>query len=120
MPHSVLIDGIRYIPDPRPDLPRKLSLWYMHDNHTFTPVFGTSVDELCRKALLLEQQSPYGMFGRLRLLRGDLVEREIGDYVHSGGSAVPLRFSHELEGWRKMVEYDTEALHLIAQGAFRK
>ena len=76
------------------------SVWYMHDNHTFTRLRGT-VDDIVTQARELGVKSPYGMLGPLRLLapNGQILET-VGKSIHAraGGFDEP-----ELIEWRSAV-----------------
>lgn len=90
-----------------------ISVWYMHDNHTFTRLFG-DVGAIISAARELGRASPYGMLGPLRLLgSNDQAVAVVGDSIHAREG-----FSEsDLAAWQEAVLADAEACRLLAAGA---
>lgn len=68
--------------EPEDTRPNRISVFYMHDNHTFTSLKG-SVGEMAQRARELAISSPYGMLCDAILLRGDEEIRRVGKCVHA-------------------------------------
>lgn len=94
----------------RDSVPVKVSLWYMHDNHTFSRLEGT-VDEVVARAKRLVQLSPYGMLCPPRILNSnDHPIRQLGRGIHARENG----FSDvELDEWVQRLRSDPDALRLM-------
>lgn len=88
--------------------PNRISVFYMHDNHTFTPLKG-SVGEIAQRARELAISSPYGMLCDAILLHGDKEVRRVGGCVHAAkelGSTLK---------WEAALNADPDAVRLLKQ-----
>lgn len=98
--------------------PVQASVWYMHDNHTFTRLYG-DVDSIVDQARQIAVGSPYGMLGSVKLMdRNDRELRTVGDLIHAG----PGGFQDaDLMTWRGAVLADPVVPGLLAaEVALRK
>lgn len=105
-PHSVVITGVRYVPENSENVPDRASVWYMHDNHTFTRL-GGGVEAILREARRLGKESPYGMLCPVTLLRGDKEIRRLKRCVHA------RKELGDTAEWEAEVRDDADALRLI-------
>jgi hypothetical protein len=89
--------------------PMKVSLWYMHDDHTFTRISGT-LDQIVDEARRLGIESPYGMLGPVRVLGpNDVVFRIVGDSIHARKGFAEA----DLARWKGEVLADPEVVSLL-------
>lgn len=105
-PHSVVINGVRYVPENSENVPDRASVWYMHDNHTFSRL-GGGVEAILREARRLGKESPYGMLCPVMLLRGEKEIRRLKKCVHS------RKELGDTSEWEAEVRGDADALRLI-------
>ena len=112
---NVVIDGVPYVPDP--EWPNKLSVWYMHDNHTFTRLWGTSLDALVEDASRVEREYPYGMLGKAILSRDTKEVRRVGISIHSRGPEHRVQWDEGLVDWRREFVKDAHAMRLLLTNA---
>lgn len=107
---EVIIDGVRYVPV---ELPDDVHFYYMHDNHTFSPLRGTTLDAVIARANHLEQVSPWGMLCGPILLRGTKEVRRVNVDAHSHGRQQPAKWAADVEAWRHVVQADIDVMRLL-------
>lgn len=105
-PSSITIGGVRYVPEDLSTIPNKVSVWYMHDNHTFTRL-GGGLEAILRDAKRLGKESPYGLLCPVILLHG---ERELRRLKESVSARKELC---DTAAWEAEVRADPDALRLI-------
>lgn len=88
------------------DIPDRISVHYMHDNHTFTPLEGSLADVLTR-AKQLGKESPYGSLCPPILCRGNKEIRRIGEHVHARDTL------GDTSKWEAAVMADEDAVRLF-------
>lgn len=105
---------------PEADRVSSISFFYMHDNHTFTRLKGSSVDEILDHADQVEA-GPNGSFGMLcpaRIVYTDKQERRVGECVHSDGEREP---KHKWESgkilWKHALCSDADIAKFFAKSA---
>jgi hypothetical protein len=87
-----------------------ISLWYMHDNHTFTRLDG-GIDAAIAKARELGVESPCGMLGKAVLVDAEGRDvRRVGNSIHAKHGFT----ESDLLAWRESVLADAEAARLLA------
>lgn len=108
-----IIDGVRYIPaEFKPD---RLGIWYMHDNHTFTKIYGDTLDKILSEACKIEATSSYGMLCPITLLHGDRKVRRVCPAAHSGSRKESKdKWEDGLIAWKAAAESDKEVTRLLA------
>jgi hypothetical protein len=94
------------------ELPKatRASVWYMHDNFTFTPLIG-DLDSIIAQARKLGVESSYGMLCDVILL--DVNDREIRR-VGISAHAKQGFDENDLAAWVWSIRADSEAMMLIA------
>lgn len=109
---DVIINDIRY--KPAEDVPNKVSFRYMHDNHTFTKLYGTTLDEVLEAADAIETESSGGMLCPVTLLNKEKDLRRVGPCVHSRGiKDLKEHWNSGIDEWRKAVEADADVMRLL-------
>jgi hypothetical protein len=93
-------------------VPDRISLWYMHDNHTFTKLKG-SMKKVMKKAEELRDESPYGMLCSATLLKGDKEIKRVGISLHARKGY--WSDGHTIEEWRDSIYQDLDALRLMEE-----
>jgi len=112
--NEVIIDGVRYVPDQQQ--PNRMSIYYMHDNHCFTKLKGTTLDEILAHADEVEagEWGSYGALCPIYLLHDDKEVRRVGDMAHARGSKDSKDYWEEGKAkWRKQVERDPDVMRLL-------
>lgn len=107
---DVVIDGIRYV-EAKEQSPDCLSFWYMHDNHTFTKLYGTTLDAILEQADGVELESPGGMLCPVIVKRGEKELRRVGVGAHS--SSDRARWGNNKSAWRAAIEKDADIMRLL-------
>jgi hypothetical protein len=112
---DVRIDGVQYVPvTMKPadsDAPDRASVYYMHDNHLFTPLDLTGgVSYLLEQARQLAMESPGGMLCPVTLLRGKQEIRRVGVGVPAGWRGEGLK---DTTAWEAAVRADVDAMRLL-------
>jgi uncharacterized small protein (DUF1192 family) len=102
-------DALKERLDPKPD---EVRFWYMHDNHTFTRLTGTTVDALLAEADAIEAESPYGMLCAPTLTRNGKDFRRGKVHAHSHGADKEF-WTAQKAAWRKAVEADADVMRLL-------
>lgn len=88
--------------------------YYMHDNHTFTRLYGTTVDEILKEADRVESSSSYGMLCPVILMRGNKEVRRVGTSVHSGSrNDTKIKWNEGKEIWKKEVLADNDIINSL-------
>ncbi len=111
---EVIIDGVRYVPDPQHA--DRMSIYYMHDNHCFTKLKGTTLDEILAHADEIKdgEWGSYGALCPVHLLSGNREVRRVGDMVHAGSSKDSKgKWEEGKAKWRKQVEADPDVMRLL-------
>lgn len=112
---EVLINGVRYVPAEQP--PDEVKFYYMHDNHTFTPLKGATLDEVLAHADAVEAKSSYGMLCPAMLL-GAGKDIRVGPCAHARGSKDPKdRWNEGKAEWRKAMEANPDVMRLLTAKA---
>ncbi len=110
---KVFIDGVRYVPaDPQPD---EITIYYMHDNHTFSRMNGSTLDEVLFNADLVAKWSPCGMLCAPRLSVDGKEVRRLKNHAHA--PCVNKDDSRWIAGkadWRSECEADGDVMRLMA------
>jgi len=107
---EVIIDGIKYVPE-KP-IPDEMSIWYMHDNHMFSRLYGITLDEILDNADLIENKSSYGMLCSVILQCKSKEVRRVGECVHSHGKDKKSWEEGKIT-WRKAMEEDPDVMRLL-------
>lgn len=110
---SVVINGVRYVPENKENVPDRVAIYYMHDNCTFSPLTG-SVETILAAARLLGVKSPYGMLCPPILCRGEKEIRRLRCCVHA---------AHQLADtskWEAEVRGDPDVMRLLLDRANNK
>lgn len=90
------------------------SIFYMHDNHTFTKLVG-DIDAVVAAARQIALESPYGMLGAATLLNSaEKQVRRAGDGIHARTEGLS---ESDLAAWRAAVMADPDAARLLAPKA---
>jgi len=110
-PHSVVINGVQYVPENSENVPDRANVWYMHDNHTFSRL-GGGVEAILREARRLGKDSPYGMLCTVTLLRGEKEIRRLKKCVHA------RKELGDTSEWEAEVRGDADAVRLIEANAY--
>lgn len=91
----------------------RVSIVYMHDNHTMTGLTGT-LAEVFQKAEAIAIESPHGMLGDARVLDREGAEiRRVGTAIHAGASG--LNPADMLE-WRASMLRDADIVRIGGSG----
>jgi hypothetical protein len=110
---KVIIDGVRYVPDP--DRVTRMSLYYMYDNGTFESLSGT-LDKIVEVAKKCHAKDPWGMLCQITLFNGEREIRRVGENLHGKGNATG--FATCLDAWVENVLKDADVRRLFAAEAF--
>lgn len=110
---NVVIDGVRYIPaEAQPD---EVKFYYMHDNHTFSRLPGTTLGEVLENADVMAKESCCGMLCSPTLFAGGQEVRRLKAVAHAPccgrGDA---NWVAGKEAWKKECETDASVLRLLA------
>lgn len=110
---KVIIDGVEYVPNP--SIPVRVSFYYMHDNHTFTKLYGTTLDEVIRSANVVELSSSCGMLCPFHLLNTkDHTVKQGTIAVHSSYSYNPKdQWEEGIKLWKQEAENNEDVMRLI-------
>lgn len=110
---DILINGVRYIPaEAQPD---EVRFYYMHDNHTFSRLPGTTLDEILENADARAEESCCGMLCAPTLFAGGKEVRRLKSVAHApccGRGAA--NWIAGKEAWKKECAADTSVLRLLA------
>jgi len=114
MVESVVIDGVRYIPDP--NYVDGVQFYFMHDNHTFTRLHGKTLDEVLENADTVEagKRGSYGMLCPAMLMHGKKDVRRVGPPAHAKGSNDPKdNWNAGKAAWLAAVKADADVVRLM-------
>lgn len=111
--NEVMIDGVRYIPDPMHA--DEVKFYYMHDNHTFSRLHGTTIDEVLAAADAMATESRCGMLCPPMLLARGKEARRLKEVAHAPccGSDDSKWLSGK-DAWRKECEGDSDVMRLVS------
>ena len=118
---EVIIDGVRYVPDGNQVEFEYLSLHYMHDNHTFSRIQGTTLDEIKASAYKLGIESRCGMLCPPCIVKKFIgadrhKEKSHGIKVHSPYKMDEEKWMRDVELWMVAMSSDEEVMRLIDLG----
>ena len=111
---EVLINGVRYVQAEQ--VADSVHFWFMHDNHTFTRLYGVTLDKVLAHADTVEasEQGSYGMLCPANLLCGNKDIRCVGPFTFARGSKDPKdQWNIMKMKWRKAMEADADVMRLI-------
>jgi hypothetical protein len=96
----------------------KFSFWYMHDNHTFTRLKSSTIDEMCKEAFEIGKESPYGMLCPVTVLNAETDKelRRVGSIVHTTESSElnDTKYANAIQQWKHEILQDADIrAHLI-------
>lgn len=114
MGESVIINGVRYIPDPKHA--DGVRFYFMHDNHTFTRLRGATLDEVLAHADAVEaaEGGSYGMLCPAILIHGEKDVRRVGTPAHARGREDPKdNWNAGKAKWREALEADIDVMRLL-------
>lgn len=115
---DVVIDGVRYVRDP--SHATEVRFFFMHDNHTFTSLRGTTIDEVLAYADRLEsgEHGSYGMLCPVVVLNDAKEIRRVGPPAFSRGRADPKDYWNAGKAkWRAAVEADPDVMRVLSSNA---
>lgn len=95
--------------------PDSMSVFFMHDNHTFTRLVGGTIDELLAHADQIEASDggSYGSIGQISLLLDGKEVRRVGPTVHSRGAKDPKdKWNDGKAKWRAAAAADPDVMRL--------
>jgi len=116
MSEEVVIDGMRYVPDPMHA--DSVKFYYMHESQMFTRLYGVTVNELLAHADEIEAESSYGMLCPATLLYGDKELRRVGPPAHSGSRTdTKDKWNAQKTKWREAIEADVCIMRLLPSNA---
>lgn len=97
-----------------------LSFWYMHDNHTFSRLVGSTLDELAEWGFQHGLKSPCGSICPVKLITIDenekTTEKSFGIMVHNRYKMDYQAWKTEVQKWKEALQDIPEVRELIAQG----
>lgn len=108
-PNEVIIDGVKYAP-----VCDNIKIYYMHDNHTSSRVYGTSLNEILANADILEKKSPCGMLCDVTVFAGKKEIRRVGACVHSWGKRDHSVWANGKSVWVEEVMRDPDITRLLS------
>ena len=91
--------------------PNEASFWYMHDNHTFSPLIGDTLDEIiqsCEKV-----RTPYGMLCPVILKCMGKEVRRIGPPAYCRDLADTEFWKESLAVWKRAVQEDSDVMRIL-------
>jgi len=110
---EVMIDGVRYVPDPTHA--DEVKFYYMHDNHTFSRLIGATIDEVLASADAMAKKSRCGMLCSPMLLARGKEVRRLKAVAHAPcfGSD-DSKWLAGVSEWRTECEADSDVLRLVS------
>jgi len=109
---EILIDGVRYVPaEAQPD---EVKCYYMHDNHTFSLLHGTTIDEVLAAADTMAIESPCGMLCPPVILAGGREVRRLKEAAHAPCCGNDSKWIEGKAAWRKECENDSQVMRLVS------
>lgn len=111
--NTVMIDGVRYVPDPMHA--DEVRFYYMRDNHTFSRLTGTTIDEVLANATAMAKESRCGMLCSPMLLAGGKEVRRLKAVAHAPccGSDDSKWLAGVAE-WRTECEADSDVMRMVS------
>jgi hypothetical protein len=114
---EVVIDGVRYVPDNNINV---ASFWYMHDNHTFSRLKGSTLEELAESGFQHGLSSSDGSLCPVTIIgEDDKEKRRAGLMVHHSYRSTPEQWRSEVDRWKSALEADEEVMMLIKKGRLK-
>jgi len=113
--NAVMIDGVRYVPDPM--RANEVKFYYMHDNHTFSRLQGATIDEVLTAADAVALESPCGMLCPPMLLAGGKEVRRLKEVAHAPCCDSNSNWIAGKEAWRAECEADSCVMRLVSSNA---
>lgn len=95
--------------------PNRIHFYYMHDNHCFTRLYGTTLTEITNKCTAVRNESPWGMLCPPILLHDNKEIRRIQYRVHCSGRDKDNEWNRDLQKWRDELAQDPDLIRLIGQ-----
>ena len=93
--------------------PDRVSFYYMHDNHTFSPLGGYTLDEIVYCCNKIRANSPCGMLCPPILLKGDREIRRVGEPVHCQGLEKSEQWFLDIARWKEEIKKDADVMRLL-------
>ncbi len=100
-------------------VPDRLSIYYMTDNHLFVPLKGNTLDDLLAHADAIAGKYPYGSLGPVIICEGDREIRRVGPMVHQCPSK-PQEWEAGKARWKGAIEQDKDAMSLLLRHSPRE
>lgn len=96
---------------PKPD---GIGIWYMHDNHTFTRIYGKTLKAVLARADAIEAGSSYGMLCPVHVMQGTREMRSVGPCVHAGSSkGTKDKWNAGKAAWKAAMKADADVIRLL-------
>lgn len=84
-----------------------LKFYYMHDNHTFSPLTGGCLDEIIEHGNMIRAKSPWGMLCPVIIMDGDKEVRRVGVPAHCHGfDKEDSEWLQQIDIWRNSIQDD--------------
>ena len=94
--------------------PDSISIWYMHDNHTFTKLYGKTLKAVLARADAIEAESSYGMLCPVHVLQGKQELRRVGPCVHAGSRKdTKDKWNAGKAAWKAAMKSDADVMRLL-------
>ena len=94
--------------------PDSIGIWYMHDNHTFTKLYGKTLKAVLKRADEVEAKSSYGMLCPVYVLQGKQGLRRVGPCVHAGSSKdTKDKWNAGKAAWKAAMKADADVMRLL-------
>jgi hypothetical protein len=116
MEQDVIINGVWYIPDPAHA--DEVKFYYMHDNHTFSRLNGTTIDDVLEGAEAMAKESRCGMLCPPILLVGGKEVRRLKAVAHAPCcDSDDSKWLAGIAEWKKECEADSCVMRLVSSNA---
>lgn len=99
-------------------VPNRISFYYMHDNHTFSKLYGTTLTEITDNCTIIRNESPWGMLCQPIISMDEKEIRRINAVVHCPGRNKDDQWNEDLVKWREEVSKDPDVSRLIINNSF--
>ena len=94
--------------------PDEIKVYYMHDNHTFSPLRGTTLDEILAQADGMAKESPGGMLCPPILLKNGQEMRRLQQVAHAPYDLKSVqKWEDGKKAWRLECENDADVMRLL-------
>ena len=94
--------------------PDEAKVYYMHDNHTFSPLLGTTLDEMLAQADGMAKESPGGMLCPPILLKNGQEMRRLQQVAHAPYDLKSVqKWEDGKKAWRLECENDADVMRLL-------